>query len=478
MLENLTDHIVLSRMQFALTAMFHILWPVLTIGLSLFLVTVEALWLKTGNPDYYHHARFWGKLFLLNFAVGVVTGIPLEFEFGTNWAGFATASGDFFGAILGFEGAMAFMLEAGFLGIMMFGWQRVAPPIHLFSTCMVAFGASLSAFWILAANSWMQTPAGGHMEDGRFVVDSFAEAVFNPDMPWGVSHMWVAALETSAFVIGGISAWYILKDRHAEFFLKSFRIIVTAALIITPLQIFLGDGSGRAVFEYQPAKGAAIEGHWDTNPPGQGADWAIAAWPNRSEQKNDWEITVPNGLSLLATRTLDGQVQGLKEFPVADQPPLMPVLFYGFRIMAGIGVMFFVLTYWTGFVWWRHGLTVETLAARRWLLRIWVMMIPMGYIAVEMGWVVREVGRQPWLIYGILRTSEGASKLPAGVVGGSLIGYIVLYTILLLVFLTFARRLIKKGPNFSAAVPARHTDAPVNTRPFKHVVDGRAQGEK
>jgi cytochrome d ubiquinol oxidase subunit I len=297
-------------------------------------------------------------------------------------------------------------------------------------------------------------------------------------MLWGVSHMWIAALETSTFVIGGISAWYILKDRHAAFFLKSFRLIAGVALVITPLQIFLGDSSGRAVFQYQPAKGAAIEGHWETNPPGQGAAWAIAAWPNRSEQKNDWEITVPNGLSLLATRTLDGQVTGLKAFPVADQPPLMPVLFYGFRIMAGIGVFFLLLTCWTGWVWWRRGLTVDALRARRWLLRVWVMMIPMGYIAVEMGWIVREVGRQPWLIYGVLRTSEGASRLPAGVVGGSLIGYIALYTTLLVVFLVFARRLIMQGPNLTAAVPARRVPEPMSTRPYIHVIDGRAQEDR
>ena len=241
-MEMFADPVLLSRVQFAFTAIFHILWPVLTIGLALFLVVVEALWIKTGDVDYYRHARFWSKLFLLNFSIGVASGLPMEFEFGTNWAPFSTFSGSFFGSILGFEGAMAFMLEAGFLGIMLFGWRRVPARIHLFATSMVALGASLSAFWIMVANSWMQTPAGGHIEHGHFVVDSFTQAIFNPDMPWGFSHMWIACLETSLFVIGGLSAWYLLKGRHTQFFLKSCLFIFPDPFLGSSLtiSIFLG----------------------------------------------------------------------------------------------------------------------------------------------------------------------------------------------------------------------------------------------
>ncbi|HEX4192230.1 MAG TPA: cytochrome ubiquinol oxidase subunit I, partial [Stellaceae bacterium] len=302
--------VVLSRLQFAITTLFHILWPVLTIGLSLFLVVTEALWIRTNNIVWYHQTRFWGRLFLLNFGVGVVTGLPLEFEFGTNWAAFSTVAGGFFGNILGFEGAMAFMLEAGFLGIMMFGWDRVPRAMHLFATSMVAFGGSLSAFWILVANSWMQTPAGGHMANGRFVIDNYLQAIFNPDMPWGVSHMWVACLETSLFVIGGASAWHLLRGNAVAFFRKSFLLAFALAIIITPVQIWLGDASGKSVFADQPAKGAALEGYWDTNKPGMPADWAVLAWPDKAAQHNDWEITIPGVLSFLATNTLAGQVKG------------------------------------------------------------------------------------------------------------------------------------------------------------------------
>jgi cytochrome bd ubiquinol oxidase subunit I len=240
-----SDHVMLSRLQFAFTTMFHITWPLLSIGLSIFLVVTESLWLLTKDPAYYHHTRFWSKLFILNFVVGVASGLPLEFQFGTNWSRFSTATHGFFGNILGFEGTMAFMLEAAFLGIMIFGWRQVSPRVHLFATCMVALGASLSAFWILVANSWMQTPAGGTWVGGRYVMEHYWQGIFSPDLPWGFGHMWVACLETTLFVVGGISAWYILTNRHIDFFLKSFKIAFLAAILIAPLQYWLGDGSGR-----------------------------------------------------------------------------------------------------------------------------------------------------------------------------------------------------------------------------------------
>ncbi|MHB1084441.1 MAG: cytochrome ubiquinol oxidase subunit I [Thiobacillus sp.] len=444
----------LSRAQFALTAMFHIVWPVLTVGLSWFLVACEALWLKTGDPDWYRHARFWSKLFLLNFSVGVVSGLPLEFEFGTNWSTFSRLSGDFFGAVLGFEGAMAFMLEAGFLGIMLFGWRRVPRGVHLFATVMVATGASLSALWIMVANSWMQTPAGGTLINGVYVVQDYWAALFNPDMPWGVGHMWVAALETSAFVLGGISAAYMLKNRHADFFAKSFRVAVLAAVLIAPLQIWLGDGSGRAVFDYQPAKGAAIEGHWRTNPPGTGAPWALVAWPNAAQNGNTWSIEIPHALSLLATHHWTGQVTGLQDIPPADRPPALPLLFYSFRFMVAIGFYFLGLVLATLWAVRRTGWHADALRARPRLLAAWVAAVPLGYLAVESGWIVREVGRQPWLLYGVMRTEAGASTLPAATVAASLAGFAVLYGVLLVAFLVFARRLLRTGPDLELTPPS------------------------
>ena len=447
--------IVLSRLQFAITTLFHILWPVLTIGLSLFLVVTESLWLRTNDVAWYHHTRFWGRLFLLNFGVGVVTGLPLEFEFGTNWATFSKVAGGFFGNMLGFEGAMAFMLEAGFLGIMMFGWQRVPRTMHLIATTMVAFGASLSAFWIMVANCWMQTPAGGHMENGHFVVDSYLNAIFNPDMPWGVSHMWVACLETSLFVIGGASAWHLLRGRDVAFFRRSFLLAVVLAVIVTPLQIWIGDSSGKVVFREQPAKGAAIEGHWTTNAPGQPAAWALLAWPDKAQQRNDWQLSIPGVLSWLATGSVDGKVVGLHAFSPSDQPPLLPLIFYAFRIMAGIGFALFFLMVWTGLAALRGRLRTDTISGQKLLLHAWVSAIPLGYIAVDMGWTVREVGRQPWVIYGLLRTSDAVSNLSAGSVGFTTIGFFVIDALLLTTFVFFACRLVRSGPDFSLPVPTR-----------------------
>lgn len=445
-MEMLSDSVFLSRLQFALTAMFHILWPVLTIGLALFLVVVEVLWLRTRDHDYLRHARFWSKILLLNFTIGVVSGIPLEFEFGTNWAPFATVSGDFFGNILGFEGAMAFMLEAGFIGIMVFGWKRVSPGIHLFSTIMVALGASLSAVWIMLANGWMQSPAGGHLVAGNYVVDDYLQALMNPSAVSGVAHMWLAALETSLFVIGGISAWYILRGRHTRLFTKSLKIALVAALVVTPLQIFLGDSSGRTVFTAQPAKAAAMEGHWQTNPAGEGADWAILAWPNKHLQANSWSLSIPDGLSLLATHSLTGKVTGLRDIPRADQPPAIPVIFYAFRLMVAIGFWFLVLSVWSAWSWWRGKFTDAQIRSRRYLLMAWVLSIPLGYLAVESGWIVRELGRQPWVIYGVLRTQDAASVLPAGAVLASLTGFILIYMVLMVTFVVFLTRILRTGP--------------------------------
>ncbi len=447
-MDGLPDAIILSRIQFALTAMFHILWPVTTIGISLFLVFLEARWIRTGKESYYRHARFWSRLLFLNVAVGVVTGIPMEFQFGTNWSAFSHAGGDFFGHMLGFEAAMAFMLEASFIGIMMFGWNRVSPAMHLFATSMVAFGASLSAFWIMVANSWMQTPTGGFFDKGKFVVTSHVEAIFNPDMVWSVPHMWVAALEISVFVVGGVSAWYIYKNRHADFFAASFRWAVVAAILITPLQIWLGDGAGRGAYDYDPAKLAAFEAHWQTNPAGQGAPFIILAWPDPEMQRTRWSIEIPNVLSLLTTHTLTGQIKGLRDFPREDQPPIA-ISFYAFRIMVAIGMALLILMLWTVWVWRNGGLDARHLSSQKWLLRSWMAALPLSFIAMETGWVTREMGRQPWVIHGMLRTRDAASAVPADTVAVSLLAFFLVYTFLAIIFFMFARRIIAKGPDLT-----------------------------
>ncbi len=438
------DFTYLSRLQFAFTTMFHILWPVHIIGVGLFLFVVEALWLVTKDEDYYRHARFWARLFLLNVAIGVVTGIPLEFEFGTNWSRFAQSAGDFFGNMLGFEAAMAFMLEASFLGIMLFGWQRVSPGMHLFATGMVAFGATLSAFWIMVGNSWMQTPAGGVFENGRFVVHDYLGAIFNPNTPWGVSHMWFAAIQISLFVVGGVSAWYLFRRQHVSLFLKSFKIALLAAIIVTPLQIYLGDGSGRSASRYQPTKLAGMESKWETNAPGQGASWHIVAWPDPVHERNAWSIDIPYGLSIITTRTLTGQVKGLREFPPEDRPPIL-LPFYGFRLMILIGTCSFLLMLWTLWAWHKKRLAPELIPGQKKLLLAWMAAVPLNYAAMEAGWVTREVGRQPWVVYGALRTSESASPLPAAV-GASLFIFVFAYLMLLVVFCVLAWLILRRGP--------------------------------
>jgi cytochrome d ubiquinol oxidase subunit I len=443
------SHVMLSRIQFSVTAMFHILWPVLIIGLSLYLVGVEVAWHKTGDRSFYQQARFWQKLFFLALAMGVVSGIPLEFQFGTNWSVFSRVGGDIFGHMLGFEAAMAFMLEATFLGIMAYGWNRVSSRTHLFSTAVVAFGASLSAFWIMVANSWMQTPRGGEFVDGRFVMVDTLKAVFNPDIVWSFSHMWFACLEITIFVVGGISAWNLLRGRSTRFFLRSFKIAAAAAVLVTPLQIYLGDGSGRMIHETQPAKLAAIEAHWKTNPPGKGADWKILAWPEPERERNAWALEVPGGLSLLLTHSLTGQVRGLRDIPERNRPPVW-LPYYAFRVMIAIGFGLFFLMVWTLWSWFRGWLREAAVAGQRGLLRAWIAALPLSYLAMEAGWITREVGRQPWVIYGVLRTGEATSVLPPSAVWTSLLVISGAYAALFAVFLWLARRIILQGPGEEA----------------------------
>jgi cytochrome d ubiquinol oxidase subunit I len=450
---ELSSSLDLSRAQFAMTAIFHILWPILTISLSAFILAMEVRWLRTGEVVYYRHVRFWSKLLVLNFAVGVVSGIPMEFQFGTNWAPFSQFTGQFVGNILGFEGAMAFMLEAGFVGVMMWGWGRVPRSVHLFATAMVALGSSISSFWIMVANSWMQTPAGVTVVDGKIVVTDYVKAIFNPDMIWGVTHMWVAAIETGLIVVGGISAYYLYRRRNPEFFLRSFKMALGALLVVAPLQIWLGDSSGVDVFETQPAKGAAIEGHWQTNAPGTGAAWSLLAWPNQAEQKNDWSLEIPGMLSILGTHSLHGTVKGMADIPRADQPPALPLLYYAFRVMAGAGFLLFVLAVWTAVALRRSRGRIEELLNQRALLLAWVFAIPLPYLAVEAGWIVREVGRQPWVVYGLLRTSEAASAVSRSAVSGSIVMFIGFYVVLLITFAVFARKWLRQGPDLAAMPP-------------------------
>ncbi len=470
-----SDTLVLSRMQFALTAIFHMLWPVLTTGMAIYLVVVEGLWLKTHNPDYYHHARFWAKLYVLNFGIGVATGVPMEFQFGTNWAPFSEAVGDFFGSILGFEASMAFMLEAGFLGIMLFGWKRVHPVVHYFATIMVAFGANLSTFWILTANSWMQTPAGGEVVNGKFIVSDYFQAIFNPFMLVSVSHMFLATLETSLFVIGGISAWYVFNKRHEAFFSTALKIVLATAIAVAPLQIYVGHLSAEQVYHHQPTKLAAMEAHWETSPAGQPADWSFLALPDDKAETNRWEIKVPNGLGYILEfkENLSEPVQGLKDFALGDRPHMVGLIYYSFRIMSGIGFFLAGLMLISTLQWLRGKLAPDAIGQQRWLMAAWMFAAPLGYIAVESGWIVRCVGRQPWTVYGQIRTVDAVSNLPPSNVLTSLLGFAAVYTLLLTCTLFFGSRIIRQGPDLTRPVPNLDNPPDLDMQPAEHVPDRR-----
>ncbi|HLP91697.1 MAG TPA: cytochrome ubiquinol oxidase subunit I [Nostocaceae cyanobacterium] len=475
-MEFLSDSVVLSRMQFAFTAIFHILWPVLTTGMGIYLAIVEGLWLKTKNSDYYLHARFWSKFYVLNFGIGVATGIPMEFQFGTNWAPFSEAVGNFFGSVIGFEASWAFMLEAAFLGIMLFGWERVNPAIHYMSTILVAVGANLSTLWILTANSWMQTPAGGQLVNGKFVVNDYFQAILNPFMVNSVLHMFFATLETSLFVIGGISAWYILKNRNPEFFSKSLKIVLAATIAVAPLQIYIGHLSGEQVYHYQPSKLAAMEAQWNSSPAGKPADWSLLAIPNEKAEKNDWEITIPNALGYILEfkQNLSEPVRGLKEWKPEDRPKMVGLIYYAFRIMIAIGFFFAGIMLISILQWLRGKLSPENIKNQKLLMWGWVFSAPLGYIAVESGWIVRCVGRQPWILYGQIRTVNAASNLPASNVLVSLSSFVVVYSLLFIAAMYFGSRIIRQGPNLNLPIPGLEISKPaVDTTPGEFQPDER-----
>ena len=450
--------VLLSRVQFALTTMFHILFPVLTMGLALFLVIVEALWLGTREEIYYRMYRFWVRIFAINFAIGAVTGIVLEFEFGTNFSRFSQAVANVFSPFLAFEILTAFFLEAGFLGIMLLGWKRIRPGIHFLATCLVGFGTLLSAFWILAANSWLHTPVGYRFTDGKFWAVDFTTVIFNPSMPARVGHMLMASFETSVFAVAGFSALFLLKGKDEAFFRRSLGVALIMAALFAPLQILLGDYSGRVMSHYQPAKLAAIEAHWETNVQG-GAPFAVIAFPDMEKEQNRLEITVPDGLSLLVTHTRDGRVPGLKEFPRENRPNA-PILFWTFRLMAGFGTILLLVMIWAA-VLWRKGKLFET----RLFLGALVAIQPLGFLATEAGWVTTEMGRQPWLVYNLFRTAEGVSPIPTGNVVWSLILICIVYPIIGGAYLFYLLKTLRSGPDLSSPIPP--VQRPAGMRPFR-----------
>jgi cytochrome d ubiquinol oxidase subunit I len=440
------EALFLSRIQFAVTTMFHILFPALTIGLSLFLVVLEFLWLRTKNEIYYRMYRFWSKVFAINFGIGVVSGVVLEFEFGTNFSRFSQRVSNVFSPLLVFEVMTAFFLEAGFLGIVLFGWEKVSRGVHFLATGLVSLGTIISAFWILAANSWMQTPAGYSLADGKFMASDFSSAIFNPSTLIRMGHMTIASFETSAFVVAGISAYFLLRGRHSVLFRRSLGIALIMAAFFSPLQVYLGDLSGRQVSQHQPVKLAAIEAHWETNKE-RGASFAVIALPDMRGEQNLFEVAIPNALSLLVTHSSRGRVLGLKEFPRENRPNVF-ILFWSFRLMVAIGFILFFIMIWAGIL----ALQGRIYESRSFL---WTLLIahPLGFLAVELGWVTTEVGRQPWLVYNLMRTVEGVSPIPPGNVVWSLSLFLIIFPVLGTIYFYYILKTLRLGPDLLSPIP-------------------------
>ncbi|WP_156885989.1 cytochrome ubiquinol oxidase subunit I [Rheinheimera baltica] len=432
------DAALLSRVQFAFTVSFHIIFPSITIGLATLIAIWEGLWLKTANPVYLQLAKFWIKPFAITFGMGVVSGIVLSYEFGTNFSEFSRITGAVLGPLMAYEVLTAFFLEAGFLGIMLFGWQRVGPKLHFFATLVVAIGTWISAFWIIAANSWMQTPAGHIIVDGVFQVDNWWQVIFNPSMPYRFSHMLLAAFITACFVVLATSAWQLLHTQHKSMARKGVSMTLWLALLLTPLQAFVGDLHGLNVKEHQPVKLAAMEGIWAERE--TGVPLLLFAIPDKTAEKNHFEIGIPKLASLILTHDIDGELAGLKAVP-ADERPNVALVFFSFRIMVGIGLLMILVALIGAWLRWRG-----TLYKSRWFLTVCSYLAPTGVIAVLAGWYVVEIGRQPWLVYGLVRTMDVVSPLPAERVLFSLTLFVATYSLLFGVYLYFMRKLIRKGP--------------------------------
>ena len=466
------DALLLSRLQFAFTIAFHILFPAFTIGLAAFLAVLEGLWLWTKRDAFKVLYLFWVKIFALSFGMGVVSGVVLSYQFGTNWSEFIRLTGGVIGPLLAYEVLTAFFLEASFLGVMLFGWKKVGPRLHFLATFLVAVGTTISAFWILSANSWMQTPQGFQiMADGTLEATDYLAVIFNPSLPTRLAHMLLAAFLTTGLVVGAASAWQVLKERGrgvVEGWTESRIALVMAVglvAVLAPLQLVAGHLSGEVTHKYQPAKTAAIEGYWETR-----SDQPLHLFgiPDRDAQKNHFEVSIPGLGNVVQNLPRDEVIQGLDSWPREDQPPPF-IPFFGFRIMVGLGLLMIALGATGAVLIWRRRLFDTP-----WFLRFCVAMGPSGFIAVLAGWMVTEVGRQPWVVQGVLKTRDAVSPITAGEVATSLTAYVLVYSIVFTAGALFILRLMAEGPVAAAVEPSPRQDrapgsalakAPADTTP-------------
>jgi len=447
------DALLLSRLQFAFTVGFHIIFPAFTIGLASFLAVLEGLWLFTKRAVFKNLYLFWVKIFALSFGMGVVSGVVLSYQFGTNWSVFSAVTGSVIGPLLAYEVLTAFFLEASFLGIMLFGWKRVGPGLHFFSTCTVAVGTLVSAFWILAANSWMQTPQGWEWaEDGTMVATNFAEVIFNPSLPTRFAHMVLAAYLTTAMVVAGASAFALLKGRALPESRVALRMAVLMMALVTPLQIMAGHESGIVAGHHQPAKVAALEGWWTTRTQ---QPTVLVGWPDEAAERNHFELAIPGFGSTVNNAAPNVVLPGLDQFAREDRPPVW-ITFWAFRIMVAMGLVMLALGVWGAGAW-----LLKRLDHARWYHRALVLAAPSGFIAVLTGWITAEVGRQPYVVYGVMRTADAVSPVPAASVAASLLFFIIVYAIVFTAGALYILRLMAKGPE--SEEPAPHSDQPPGT---------------
>jgi len=463
------DALFLARLQFAFTVSFHFIFPAFSIGLASYLAVLEGLWLKTGKDLYLDLFRYWLKIFAVAFAMGVVSGIVMSYQFGTNWSVFSDRAGPVIGPLMAYEVLTAFFLEAGFLGVMLCGMARVGRKLHFLATCMVAGGTFVSAFWILSVNSWMHTPQGFEMGgNGQFLPgSSWLEIIFNPSFPFRLLHTVTAAYLTTAFVVGAAGAWHLLKARDNAHARKMFSMAMWMAAIVAPVQIFIGDAHGLNTLEHQPAKVMAMEGHFESHP--DGAPLILFGIPDQEAQKVHLAIEIPKLSSLILKHALDAPLAGLDTVAREDQPPVA-VVFWSFRIMVAIGFAMLGIGLWS-----LLARTRRKLYDWPWLHRAALVMGPSGFVAVIAGWVTTEVGRQPWTIYGLLRTADAVSPLDAPAVGVSLLAFVVVYFVCFSVGTWYILRLMQRPPHPHESGVEQVESGPVRTA---GITPGPPQGDR
>lgn len=452
----------LARIQFGFTVTFHIVFPAITIGLAAFLAMLEGLWLWKKDSAYLDLYHFWSKIFAVNFAMGVVSGLVMAYQFGTNWSFYSQFAGSITGPLLTYEVLTAFFLEAGFLGVMLFGWNKVGRGLHFFATLMVAVGTMISATWILASNSWMQTPQGHEVVNGVVIPVDWLAIIFNPSFPYRLAHMVTAAMLSTALFVGASGAWHLLKGNNTPAVKRMFSMALWMLLFTAPLQILIGDMHGLNTLKHQPAKIAAVEGHWE-NVSGEGVPLILFGWPDMDAETTRFKIEIPRLASMILTHSLDGQIAGLKDFPREDRPNAT-VLFWSFRVMVGLGLLMVLLGGWGAWMRWRGRLYQSPVLAR-----FALCMGPSGLIALLAGWYVTEIGRQPWVVYGLMRTKDAVSEHSAMTLTVGLVVLVVMYLGIFGTGITYMLRLVRKGPQADEPQPGDIADNQRPARPLSAV---------